>query len=410
MKNWQTVRIFVCSLLLLLILHWLTTPNEINQDDIRRFFFPIVWISLTLLLLKIVQRRYISYLLFFSVSITSFLHITKTQNGMFNENPNIWLYGMSFFSLSLAFLNFQKRGYRVQDIWVFGNPLLVITGPIITTYRKIGRINNLRRWHYFGPYVIIGIFFYKVIAMPLVPYLELKNFPGYLNLLALGIIFEVFVYFNFAGMSLMIYGLLGILGLEVPLNFRQPFSSRNLLDFWKGWHTSISTVLKTMFYQPLKSRFNSTVALFVVFVSSAMWHGVTWNFLIWGLLHALSYWMSKILLNSGFNRIVLLILMVFTLILARIITIQTDLSRFLLNLNNFEFKEIVIFKNGNLALVSLVLGFVIIAAEFIFYKHPVFVSRNYKFLRTSKVLFFVVVLTVLFIHNTSVDYAVYNQR
>jgi alginate O-acetyltransferase complex protein AlgI len=403
-------RIFVCSLLLLLILHWLTTPNEINQNDIRRLFFPIVWISMTLLLLKMVNNRYVSYLLFFAVSITSFLNITKTQNGMFIENPNLWLYGMSFFSLSLAFLNFQKRGYRVQDIWVFGNPLLVITGPIITTYRKISGINIKRRWHYFGPYVFIGIFFFKVIAMPLVPFFELKNFPGYMNLLALGIIFEVFVYFNFAGLSLMIYGLFGIFGLEVPLNFRQPFSSRNLLDFWKGWHTSISTVLKTMFYQPLKSRFNSTVALFVVFISSAIWHGVTWNFFVWGLLHFIAYWLSKIMLNRGFNRVLLLILMIFTLIIARIITIQTELSRFLLNLKSCEFKGIVIFNNGKLSLVSLVLGLVIIVTEFIFFKHPLFVKRNYKFLRISKVFFIVIILMVLFIHNTNFDYAVYNQR
>ena len=87
-------------------------------------------------------------------------------------------------------------------------------------------------------------------------------------------------------------------GLGIPLNFRQPFSSRNLIEFWRGWHVTLSSVLKNLFYNPVRTKSNGSIALFVVFLSSAMWHGVTVNFIFWGTFHATCFIITKLLLNN----------------------------------------------------------------------------------------------------------------
>ena len=84
------------------------------------------------------------------------------------------------------------------------------------------------------------------------------------------LIFELFLYANFCGLSLMLYGLFGIVGFKVPLNFKQPFSSSNIIEFWRGWHLSLTAVLKTLFYEPLRKNFPPSIALLGVFLASAM--------------------------------------------------------------------------------------------------------------------------------------------
>ncbi len=410
MTTWQSLRFFIYSVIVLYVFHCITTPEEFDFKAVGSIFFPVLCCFTVFFILKWLKNSAFSYLLFFSVSITGLLHITATQNGMFNERPNLWLYGLSFFSLSWALSNFQQKRILFSNVWVFGNPLLLITGPIITKYNSISHIQFKRRWNHYSPFVLIGIFFYQVISLPLVPYFELKHFPGWINLLVLGVIFEVFVYFNFAGLSLLVYGLMGLMGLDVPLNFRQPFSSRNLLDFWKGWHISISTVLKTLFYEPTKKRFSSTVAIFVVFICSALWHGVTINFLVWGLVHGLAYFVTKIILQRRTSKIVTVFVMILTLILARILTIQTEFSNLCGNLTTDDFKAPFILSNGKLALLSLILGMMIMASEFIFYKQSVFKNRRYKFLRIPGTLFIVFVITLMLLHKSGVAYAAYNQR
>jgi len=115
--------------------------------------------------------------------------------------------------------------------------------------------------------------------------------------LIFAILFEIFVYANFCGLSLIIYAIFGVLGVRVPLNFKQPFSSNNLIDFWKGWHISLSTVLKTLFYEPIRKRYGVGLAILGVYLASAMWHGVTLNFLLWGLFHAACFYATLFFLK-----------------------------------------------------------------------------------------------------------------
>lgn len=100
--------------------------------------------------------------------------------------------------------------------------------------------------------------------------------------------FQVFC--DFAGYSLMALGLARFFGLQLIENFRYPFLARNISDFWKRWHISLTNLLFDYIYTPLVTgngwmRGRLAAGLFVVLVVSGLWHGATWMFVLWGALH-----------------------------------------------------------------------------------------------------------------------------
>ena len=106
--------------------------------------------------------------------------------------------------------------------------------------------------------------------------------------------FEMQVYFDFAGYSLLALFLCRIFGLPIYFNFNHPFAAKNIPEFWRRWHIGLGTWFKENVYMPLKERKNKkwatrAVLPLVVFVTSAMWHGLTRNFLVWGLFHATAF-------------------------------------------------------------------------------------------------------------------------
>src|SRR4029077_10126624 len=187
------------------------------------------------------------YVAFFCITITSALGLTKTLTGSHAESKNIILYGFSFYTASIAYL-IHSQQLSVKSIAVVSNPLLLITGPIATYFRPIRHYSFKKRFKYFFPYIVVGLFLHQAIATPLTKTFDLIALTDIFSSCAFAIIFELFVYANFCGLSLLIYGVCGIMGAKVPLNFKQPFSSTNIVEYWRGWHTTLSVVLKSLFY------------------------------------------------------------------------------------------------------------------------------------------------------------------
>ena len=100
------------------------------------------------------------------------------------------------------------------------------------------------------------------------------------------------IYFDFAGYSLMAIGVANLLGYTLPDNFNFPYRATSLIDFWRRWHISLSTWLRDYVYIPLggnrctlsRHYFNIIVTMFL----GGMWHGASWNFLLWGGIHGLA--------------------------------------------------------------------------------------------------------------------------
>ena len=382
-----------------------------DSFEVESIIVPLIVVSLFALLTKTYRITGIQYLLFFSISLASLLGFTETLTGSHAESSNALLYGLSFYTASMAYLIAQKK-FEYQYILPISNPLLLSTGPIALFFKSIGYKSLRQRFEYYSPFIVVGVFMFQVVGSPLTNFFFLIDNTDVVSTIIFAAIFELFVYANFCGLSLLIYGLFGLFGYRIPLNFKQPFSCSNIIDFWKGWHVSLSQVLKVLFYNPIRKRYSLFLALFVVYVASAMWHGVTANFLLWGLFHALFFWLSIRLLKFK-NFLLPLILLPFIIVIGRMICADNDTAR-LLDKLTFSFNGFGAFDSllsvTTHSLVSLLFGVTIIASEFLFQNANIMRKRNYKFLRTPLSLLILCVLGVLFVSDVGVDYAVYGQR
>jgi len=99
------------------------------------------------------------------------------------------------------------------------------------------------------------------------------------------------IYYDFSGYSDMAIGLAKMFGFHFKENFDHPYSATSIQDFWRRWHISLSSWFRDYVYIPLggnqKGIARTYVNLFIVFLITGMWHGASWNFIIWGLFHGL---------------------------------------------------------------------------------------------------------------------------
>ena len=97
------------------------------------------------------------------------------------------------------------------------------------------------------------------------------------------------LYFDFSGYSDMAIGLSRLFGVRLPLNFNSPYKSRNIAEFWRRWHMTLSRFLRDYVYIPLggnrQGSFRRQTNLMTTMVLGGLWHGAGWNFIIWGGLH-----------------------------------------------------------------------------------------------------------------------------
>ena len=104
--------------------------------------------------------------------------------------------------------------------------------------------------------------------------------------------YAIQIYADFSGYTDVAIGSAHLFGYELPKNFDQPYTAQNLQDFWHRWHISLSTWLRDYLYKPLGgSRKGSLLTyrnLMITMVLGGLWHGASWNFVIWGTLHGLA--------------------------------------------------------------------------------------------------------------------------
>ena len=100
------------------------------------------------------------------------------------------------------------------------------------------------------------------------------------------------IFLDFGGYTLIVSGLALLLGYSLPVNFRQPYLALNVQDFWNRWHVSLSGFIRDYIYIPLggnrhgwaRTQFNVVLGMLI----SGLWHGASWTFVVWGLLHGLA--------------------------------------------------------------------------------------------------------------------------
>ena len=212
--------------------------------------------------------------------------------------------------MGLSFYTFQKIGFWIDTIRNPGTrPKFldylnfcsffpqIVAGPIekkasllpqIETIRyKIHRenIESALKW------IVLGLA-YKLIVADNIGALSGKLRIDSAN--AWHVWFECFafairIYFDFAGYSFIAVGLGLLLGVQLTLNFRCPYWSSDLREFWRNWHITLGAWLRDYVYLPLGGRRSSrwVLNIVIVFLVSGLWHGAGWGFLVWGLLHGI---------------------------------------------------------------------------------------------------------------------------
>jgi D-alanyl-lipoteichoic acid acyltransferase DltB (MBOAT superfamily) len=141
-----------------------------------------------------------------------------------------------------------------------------------------------------GGYVNI---FYVTIA-------DSKTTPGFFESITVSLAYTLQLYFDFSGYSDMAIGISRMFGVDLPINFNSPYKSKNIIEFWRRWHISLSTFLRDYLYIPLggskKGAVRRFANLFTTMVLGGIWHGAGWTFILWGGIHG-----SLLILNHAFQ-------------------------------------------------------------------------------------------------------------
>ena len=350
-----------------------------------------------------ILNRSIPYILFYSTSILTFSGfmnvLTGLDAGVINSSGYLW--GFSFFSLCLAYYFTKNIKYNFLDlIWII-QPIRFFTGPIISsTNFSLSRF-SINRFRSSCTWIILGAFFIFVLAPSIKLFQGLKLSFNLYDVIVFSTMFELYVYLNFAGASFIVMGILRAMGVNCVNNFQTPFSSNNIIDFWQRWHISLGNLCKLLFFAPLKSRAGINIAILITFLSSAMWHGVTLNFFLWGSFHSIM-WISTYHLLKHDRKFYAYLLFPFVIIFGRLLfsesnslilfskiysifTLNTEPNSLLLSGINYGFT--------NLFLIMLSLGTIMLE---IFYHRKIY---NYNFYRKG----WMPILLLLFILLFAVD-------
>lgn len=137
------------------------------------------------------------------------------------------------------------------------------------------------------PYIAMGLFYKLCLADNLSGFINVDSAESAWPILLCTFLFGLKIYFDFCGYSLIALGLARCLGVELVFNFRSPYFSGNIREFWRRWHVSLSYWFRDYIYFPLGGGKVPYwwANLLIIFLVSGLWHGAGWGFILWGALH-----------------------------------------------------------------------------------------------------------------------------
>lgn len=158
----------------------------------------------------------------------------------------------------------------------------------------------------------IGLLWSQVSSMAIS---ELTVMTSWLGVIAFGLQ----IYFDFSGYSDMAIGLGRMFGFELLENFNYPYISQSITEFWRRWHISLGTWFRDYVYIPLggnrKGKWRTYLNVFIVWFLTGLWHGASWNFILWGLYFGIIITIEKVFLMKWLSYAPRLIRHLYTLVL-----------------------------------------------------------------------------------------------
>ncbi|MFO0356379.1 MAG: MBOAT family O-acyltransferase [Sphingobacteriaceae bacterium] len=233
--------------------------------------------------------------------------------------------GISFYTFeSLTYVVDVYKGVHkpLKSFWQYQTYILLfpklIAGPIVRYHDIADQITNLEK-NYTPEVKLSGFLIFcfglakKVIiantlgmqadAVFKLPIEQLDTAAAWVGAIA----YTYQIYFDFSGYSDMAIGLCKIMGFRIPENFNNPYISSSITDFWRRWHITLGSWMKNYLYIPLGGNKVSNTKLyrnlFIVFLLSGLWHGASWNFVLWGAYHGLFLVMERLFLGNVFEKL-----------------------------------------------------------------------------------------------------------
>lgn len=324
--------------------------------------------------------------------------------------------------VGISFYTFQTMSYTIDiyrknlepaksildfSLYVSFFPQLV-AGPIVRAHDFLPSLDRTKQIK-FDPQsilMILGGLIKKVaIADNLaynvdIVYSDPSHYPSIIIILA-SLAFYVQIYCDFSGYTDIAIGIAKILGYNFPPNFNHPYFSKNPSEFWKRWHISLSSWLKDYLYIPLGgnryTQFLTYRNLYITMILGGLWHGASWNFVLWGFLHGTLLVLHKIILkfkiSIPYTRIMQLLSVLFfqgIIILSWIIFRQTNYSLMKQTLRKFLFFDFNFSLSGiglgNLRIFSTIFLLVIFfTLHFISHKSKIPISQKLIFTRLNTI-------------------------
>ena len=285
--------------------------SETDDNKKRKLF---LWLSLS------VNLGVLGLFKYFNFFLDTINDITGNPVGFSSLNLILPM-GISFYTFqTLAYTIdvyrnriIPERNFGIFSLYVTFFPQLV-AGPI---ERASHLLPQLRTGHSFSTdrfvfgfrLVLWGLFKKVVIADRLSTFVDpiyaASDAYNGLILLIATVFFAIQIYCDFSGYSDMAIGLARILGVDLMRNFRTPYFSASIGEFWSRWHISLSTWFRDYVYIPLGGnrvgRLRWNMNIFIVFLVSGLWHGANWTFVVWGALHG-SYLVIENLSKPIFSK------------------------------------------------------------------------------------------------------------
>lgn len=273
---------------------------------------------ITAVAVNLLVLGFFKYFNFFSRSFSTFLTSLGLGSDSFTLNLLLPL-GISFYifqTLTYVFDIYLENitvKYKYTEFAVFASFFpTVVAGPIERASRllpqirqeRILNINNLK----LGINLIVIGLFRKVLIGDAAGRIVNNIFaePRYytsVEILVSVFLYALQIYNDFAGYSNIARGVAKILGFDIYINFKQPYFSVSVADFWRRWHISLSLWLKDYLFTPLQLKFRdlrnwgNVIALMITFTLCGLWHGASWTFVFWGFLHG--FYMSFALITRN---------------------------------------------------------------------------------------------------------------
>lgn len=319
---------FVPLLLISIFINYFTAQKIDNCNTAKaKQFYLIIAIIINILILAVFK-----YFYFIETNVIGLANLLGFELSL--------TYLKIVLPIGISFYTFQAISYIIdvyrgiikpeKNILLFSDYIIffpqLIAGPILRANEVIWQLNTRPKFNYIfieegSKRILIGLFLKLVIADNIAPFVDMAFAVNSIELspfdiLTMAFLFGFQIYFDFSAYSHIAIGSAKLMGINFPENFNFPYSSTSPKIFWKRWHISLSSWVRDYLYLPITGskfktkslggfdlentslKFRIVISLFFSWAIMGLWHGAGWNFIIWGITHAIIIYVFRVFPNK----------------------------------------------------------------------------------------------------------------